>query len=252
MPRRGRKVVQDLGARPLHSGAHLLVVEDDGEMRRLVAQLLREAGFRVTPCRDGRDLWEAIGAAPPDAVLLDIMLPGISGLDLLRQLRERSRVPVLMLTARAEEMDRSVALELGADDYLIKPFAPADLVVRIRALLDRANDEGDEGQARCLTFAGWSLDTTRRELTDSDGVSVDLSTTEYDLLLTFLKHPHLVLTRQHLSAAAGRQDSSGAADRTVDIQIARLRRKIEMDPASPEMLRTVHEGYLFVPGVAGE
>jgi DNA-binding response OmpR family regulator len=130
--------------RLLDPEAHLLVVEDDGEMRNLVARLLREAGFRVSAARDGREMWEIMAspAGAPDLVLLDVMLPGASGLDLLRKLRERGRIPVMMLTARGEEMDRVLGLELGADDYVAKPFAPRELVARVRALLRRAERGG--------------------------------------------------------------------------------------------------------------
>ena len=238
--------------RLLDPEAHLLLVEDDGEMRRLVAHLLRDAGFRVSPCRDGREMWEVIGTSPPDAILLDVMLPGPSGLDLLRRLRERSRVPVLMLTARGEEMDRVLGLELGADDYVAKPFAPRELVARVRALLRRAGPAAapGEGRSRRLAFAGWVLDTARRELTAPDGASVDLSGGEYDLLLAFLEHPQRVLTREQLLEVAKRRVGVEAVDRTVDVQVSRLRRKIEPDPDSPAMVKTVRGlGYLFVPDV---
>lgn len=231
---------------------HLLVVEDDGEMRRLVARLLREAGFRVSVARDGREMWEVFDQAPPDAVLLDIMLPGASGLDLLRRLRERSRVPVLMLTARGEEMDRVVGLELGADDYVAKPFAPRELVARVRALLRRAApaEALPDPRSRRIDFAGWSLDTARRELVSPDGASVDLSGAEYDLLLAFLEHPGRVMSREQLLEIARRRVGVDPFDRTVDVQVSRLRRKIEPEEGSPPLIKTVRgAGYVFVADV---
>lgn len=235
--------------------AHLLVVEDDGEMRNLVARLLREAGFRVSAARDGREMWEVLDspAGAPDLVLLDVMLPGASGLDLLRGLRERGRMPVMMLTARDEEMDRVVGLELGADDYVAKPFAPRELVARIRALLRRAIPSSDAAAARSrrVGFAGWVLDTARRELLSPDGAAVDLSGAEYDLLLAFLEHPGRVLSREQLLEVAKRRVGLDPFDRTVDVQISRLRRKIEPEESSPALIKTVRgAGYVLVAEVS--
>ena len=242
--------------RLLDPEAHLLLVEDDGEMRHLVARLLREAGFRVSVARDGREMWEAIGspAGAPDLLLLDVMLPGASGLDLLRRLRERgNRVPVLMLTAPGEEMDRVLGLELGADDYVPKPFAPRELVARVRALLRRATpaDAAPDPRSRRIAFAGWTLDTARRELTAPDGASVDLSGAEYDLLLAFLEHPGRVLSREQLLEVAKRRVGVDPFDRTVDVQVSRLRRKIEPEEGGPQLIKTVRgAGYVLVAEVA--
>ena len=241
--------------RLLDPEAHLLVVEDDGEMRNLVARLLREGGFRVSTARDGREMWEVVEspAGAPDLVLLDVMLPGASGLDLLRRLRERGRLPVMMLTARGEEMDRVLGLELGADDYVAKPFAPRELVARVRALLRRAAPAGTahDARSRRIAFAGWTLDTARRELLSPDGVAVDLSGAEYDLLLAFLEHPGRVLSREQLLEVARRRVSSDPFDRTVDVQVSRLRRKIEPEESSPPLIKTVRgAGYVFVAEVA--
>ncbi len=241
--------------RLLDPQSHLLIVEDDGEMRNLVARLLREAGFRVSAARDGREMWEVMDGAggAPDLVLLDIMMPGASGLDLLRRLRERGRVPVMMLTARGEEMDRVLGLELGADDYVAKPFAPRELVARVRALLRRAAPAAEAGSAtgsRRLAFAGWVLDTARRELLSPESVSVDLSGAEYDLLLAFLEHPQRVLSREQLLEVAKRRVGVDPFDRTVDVQVSRLRRKIEPDEGSPPLIKTVRgSGYVLVADV---
>lgn len=240
--------------RLLDPEAHLLVVEDDGEMRNLVARLLREAGFRVSTARDGRSMWEVMEspAGEPDLILLDVMLPGASGLDLLRRLREGRRTPVMMLTARGEELDRVLGLELGADDYVAKPFAPRELVARVRALLRRAApaDATPAQRARRLTFAGWVLDAARRELTAPDGAAVDLSGAEYDLLLAFLEHPGRVLSREQLLEVARRRVSADPFDRTVDVQVSRLRRKIEPEADSPALIKTIRgAGYVFVAEV---
>ena len=235
--------------------AHLLVVEDDGEMRQLVARLLREAGFRVSVARDGREMWEAMDspAGAPDLLLLDVMLPGASGLDLLRRLRERGgRTPVMMLTARGEEMDRVLGLELGADDYVAKPFAPRELVARVRALLRRAApaEAVPDPRSRRIGFAGWVLDTARRELMAPDGASVDLSGAEYDLLLAFLEHPGRVLSREQLLEVAKRRVGVDPFDRTVDVQVSRLRRKIEPEEGSPSLIKTIRgAGYVFAADV---
>jgi DNA-binding response OmpR family regulator len=192
-------------------------------------------------------------AGAPDLLLLDVMLPGASGLDLLRRLRaEDRRMPVMMLTARGEEMDRVLGLELGADDYVAKPFAPRELVARVRALLRRAAPaEAASGQpARRLGFAGWVLDPARRDLTAPDGAAVDLSGAEYDLLLAFLEHPGRVLSREQLLEVAKRRVGVDPFDRSVDVQVSRLRRKIEPEADSPPLIKTIRgAGYVFVATV---
>ncbi|MGH7191510.1 MAG: response regulator transcription factor [Acetobacteraceae bacterium] len=180
--------------------AHVLAVEDDAGMRRLIARILQEHGFRVTGVRNGPEMWEALERLPIDLVLLDIMLPGPTGMDLCRSLRSKSSVPIIIVTARGSETDRVLGLELGADDYLPKPFSGPELVARIRALLRRsrtipAEPTGPPG--RLLHFAGWTLDLPRRELSAPDGATVDLSGAEYDTLLAFVEHPHRVLGRDH-------------------------------------------------------
>ena len=239
----------------LDAEAHVLVVEDDGEMRLLLARLLREGGFAVSAARDGREMREVLAhAAPPvDLVLLDVMLPGPSGLDLLREIRAGSRLPVVMLTARGEETDRVLGLEFGADDYVTKPFGRRELVARLRAVLRRA--PGGMGvpaglvTGRLLRFAGWTLDTGRRELSSPAGAAVDLSGAEYDLLMAFLAHPQRVLGRDQL-LEVGRRRLGDAFDRSVDVQVSRLRRKIEPDSGVPPLIKTVRgAGYVFVAPV---
>ncbi|WP_137127592.1 response regulator [Roseomonas sp. HF4] len=233
--------------------AHVLVVEDDGEMRNLIAKFLRQNGYRATGARDGREMWETLANAAVDLILLDVMLPGQSGLDLTRALRAKSQVPIIMVTARGDEADRVLGLELGADDYIPKPFSRPELLARIRAVLRRAqgNDQRASGLvADRLLFAGWALDTRRRELTAPDGVAVDLSGGEYDLLLAFCEHAQRVLSRDQLLDLA-RNRVSDALDRTVDVMVSRLRRKMEPTEESPTIIKTIRgAGYMFVPAVA--
>lgn len=233
--------------------SHILVVEDDGEMRTLIAKFLRQNGYRVSGARDGREMWEALGNMPVDLILLDVMLPGQSGMDLTRALRARSSVPIIMVTARGDETDRIVGLELGADDYIPKPFSRPELLARIRAVLRRAQPvEGGRTAGPVgdrILFAGWALDTRRRELTAPDGSVVDLSSGEYDLLLVFCEHPQRVLTRDQLLDLA-RNRISDSIDRSVDVMVSRLRRKIEPTDDSPALIKTIRGvGYMFVSAV---
>ncbi|MBR0683239.1 response regulator transcription factor [Roseomonas eburnea] len=233
--------------------AHILVVEDDGEMRTLIAKFLRQNGYRVTGARDGREMWETLGNAPVDLILLDVMLPGQSGLDLTRALRAKTRVPIIMVTARGDETDRIVGLELGADDYIPKPFSRPELLARIRAVLRRARPAEEAPVAELvgdrILFAGWALDTRRRELAAPDGTSVDLSGGEYDMLLAFCEHPQRVLSRDQLLDLA-RNRVSDSIDRSVDVMVSRLRRKLEPTDESPALIKTIRgAGYMFIPAV---
>lgn len=234
--------------------AHILVVEDDGEMRTLIAKLLRQSGFRVTGARDGREMWETLGNAQVDLVLLDVMLPGQSGLDLCRALRAKSGVPIIMVTARGGETDRVLGLELGADDYIPKPFGPAELLARVRALLRRSRGAAGEPVAGSaverISFGGWTLDTRRRELAAPDGTAVDLSGGEYDLLLAFCEHPQRVLSRDQLLDLARNRMAYNGTERSVDVMVSRLRRKLEPTEDSPAVIKTIRgAGYMLVPAV---
>ncbi|CAO3405519.1 response regulator [Azospirillum largimobile] len=235
---------------------HLLVVDDDREIRSLVAQFLTKHGFRVTGVRDGAEMMRTLDGARVDLIVLDLMLPGEDGLSLCRRLRaapQTAQTPVIMLTAMGEETDRIVGLEMGADDYLAKPFSPRELLARIKAVLRRVSAPPVAGAPAAagtvLRFEGWSLDLTKRELRSPDGVLVQLSAGEYDLLVAFAEHPQRVLTRdQLLDLARGR--SAVPFDRSIDVQVSRLRRKIEPDPAEPALIKTVRGGgYLFTPSV---
>lgn len=231
---------------------HLLVVDDDREIRDLLARFLARHGFRVSAARDGAEMFRALQDARIDLIVLDLMLPGEDGLSLTRRLRASSRTPIVMLTAMGEETDRIVGLEMGADDYLPKPFSPRELLARVKAVLRRAGEAGEPGAAagRVLAFDGWELDVARRELRAPGGVLVQLSAGEFDLLVAFAEHPRRVLSRdQLLDLARGR--AAAPFDRSVDVQVGRLRRKIEPDPKEPTLIRTVRGGgYLFTPAVS--
>lgn len=231
---------------------HILIVDDDSQVRQLIGRFLRENGYRVTGARDGREMRETLTSAAIDLIILDLMLPGTSGLDLCRELRATSSVPIIMLTAKGEDTDRIVGLEVGADDYLPKPFNPRELLARIRAVLRRAamKQPGEPTPGgRLITFDGWSLDTLRREVTSADGVVVDLSGGEYDVLIAFVEHPNRILSREQLLELA-RNRTSSAFDRSIDVQISRIRRKLEGGGTSPPLIKTVRgAGYIFLPVV---
>ena len=229
-----------------------MVVDDDAQIRQLAAKLLREHGHRVSVARDGREMWRALDTAAIDLVILDIMLPGGNGLDLCRELRARTQLPIIMVTALGSDTDRIVGLEIGADDYLAKPFNPRELLARINAVLRRSQTTTGETARRSghlMTFNGWVLDTRRRELTNPDGVIVDLSTGEYDLLLTFLDLPQRVLSRDQLLDSAKNRIATGF-DRAIDIQVSRLRKKLDASEDDQAMIKTIRgTGYMFLPAV---
>ncbi len=233
---------------------HILIVDDHREIRDLVARALTKEGFRVTAVADGKAMRKALADGRFDLILLDLMLPGDSGLVLCREVRATSNIPIIMVTAKGEEVDRVVGLELGADDYLPKPFGTRELIARINAVLRRARSDGDHAQqrgakAKRYAFERWVLDLDARELIRSDGVSVALSTGEFDLLVAMVERPQRVLTREVLlDLARGR--SAGAFDRSIDTQVSRLRKKLEVDPSDPRIIQTVWGGgYRFAPEV---
>jgi two-component system, OmpR family, response regulator len=239
---------------------HLLVVDDDREIRDLLSRFLRQHGFRVTLAADGREMRRALDERGIDLVVLDLMLPGEDGLVLCRRLRADSNLPVIMLTAMGEEIDRIVGLEMGADDYLAKPFNPRELLARIKAVLRRsaalpgrsggATGNRTSGDGAALRrFAGFVLDLNSRTLTSPSGDLVPLSGGEYELLAALVTHPQRVLTRDQLLDLARGRDAQ-PFDRSIDVQVSRLRRKIEPDPRTPQLIKTVRNGgYLFAPKV---
>ena len=223
---------------------HLLVVDDDREICTLLGRFLVKHGYRVSSVGDGAAMMRLLGEARIDLVVLDLMLPGEDGLSLCRRLRAESSLPVIMLTAMGDETDRIVGLEMGADDYVAKPFNPRELLARIKAVLRRGGGPARSGGARRFAFAGWHLDTARRQLFSPSGVLIPLRAAEYELLRAFVEHPQRVLTRdQLLDLARGR--AAAPFDRSVDVQVSRLRRKIGAD-----LIHTVRAGgYLFAAPV---
>ena len=231
----------------------ILIVDDDRDIRALLAAFLESNGFVVQTAHDGVEMHRLIGATRFDLAILDVMLPGQDGLALCQAIRASSDMAVIMLTARAEDADRIRGLEIGADDYVSKPFNPRELLARIRAILRRSGRQGLDAEVpaavRAYHFEGWILSVERRELTNPEGAMVDLSTGEYALLLAFLDAPNRVLTREHLLDSARSQPDS-VFDRAIDVQVSRLRKKIEPGEASPAMIRTVRgAGYMFGPRV---
>lgn len=223
---------------------HILVVDDDREIRDLLAKFLERQRLRVTSARDGKEAKRAFLNGHYQLVVLDLMLPGESGLDLARWFRAETNVPIIMLTAMTDEADRIVGLELGADDYVTKPFNPRELLARIRAVLRRTSEAEDrvtEQAAKLYKFSGWVLETTRRRLLDPNGVEVSITGGEYDLLLALLDRPNRVLTRDMLlDLLRGRQ--AGPFDRAIDVAVSRLRRKLEDDGRNAQLIKTVRGG----------
>lgn len=227
---------------------HILIVDDDSEIRDLLSDYLQQHNFRVSVARNGDEMWRVLKKAQIDLVVLDIMLPGDDGITLCRKLRTESDVMIVMLSAVGEETDRVIGLEVGADDYLAKPFSPRELLARIKALTRRITGPlADQRKARHLAelplirFNDWQLDQNKRRLIAPDGVTVPLSTAEYELLIAFLENPNRVLNRdQLLDLTKGRE--SQPFDRTIDVQVARLRKKIEEDPKNPQMIQTIRGG----------
>ncbi len=223
---------------------HILVVDDHRDIRDALARYLEKNGMRATVAADARAMDAAMKAGRFDLIVLDVMMPGEDGLSVCRRLRAEGEIPILMLTALGEETDRIVGLEMGADDYLAKPFSPRELLARVKAILRRARAPVTEGGAlagRKLRFDRWVLDTDRRVLLTEDGAEVALTSAEFRLLTVFLERPRHVLSRaQLLDLTSGRQ--AQVFDRAIDNQISRLRRKIERDPAHPELIATVWGG----------
>jgi two-component system OmpR family response regulator len=232
---------------------HILIVDDDAEIRTLLRDYLERNGLRATAVADGRAMRAALEAGRYDLVVLDLMLPGEDGLTLCRELRAHSNLPVIMLTARGEDTDRIVGLEMGADDYLAKPFNPRELLARIKAVLRRAHTlppAVETTAARRLRFTGWTLELARRQLVSPAGVVVPLSGGEYRLLKIFLDHPQRVLSRDQLLDLTRGRDA-GPYDRSIDVQVGRLRRRLNDDDAT--LIQTMRgEGYVFAAEVEVE
>lgn len=228
----------------------ILVVDDDAQTRQLIVRYLIENGFRASGARDAREMRETLANADVDLIVLDIVLPGTSGLDLCREIRQRSRLPIVILTAKGDETERIVALEIGADDYLTKPVNPRELLARIKAVLRRSGDSEPltRGITQRFGFGGWTLDISRRELLSPYGSIVDLTSGEHNLLVAFVRHPQRVLSRERLLDLACNRISTGF-DRSVDSLVSRLRRKMEHDDGQ-HLIKTVRGvGYMFALAV---
>jgi two-component system OmpR family response regulator len=231
----------------------LLIVDDDVEILALLKKFFVQHSYDVDLASDGPSMWAALSRQRPDVIILDVMLPGEGGLSLCKRLRAESNIPIIMLTSMGELSDRIVGLELGADDYLAKPFDARELLARLRAVLRRVSDHSpcaSEPQRPVIAFDQWQLDVTRRELRSADGVMTPLSAGEFDLLLVFVEHAQRILTREQLLDLS-RGQRHDAFDRSIDVQVSRLRRKIEPDNISPELIRTVRNGgYMFTAKVS--
>jgi two-component system OmpR family response regulator len=231
---------------------NILVVEDDRETRTLFAKYLRTNACNVATAADGREMVRAMTDHRVDLLILDVMLPGEDGLSLCRKVRAESQVPIIMLTARGEDVDRIVGLEMGADDYMPKPFNPRELLARNNAVLRRQqaarNATAVEGAA-ALTFQGWHIDLRLRELRNPEGARVAMTSAEFDLLRTFCERPGRVLSRDSLlDLTQGR--NAGSFERSIDVLVSRIRRKIEPDPQEATLIKTVRSGgYVFTPRV---
>ncbi|WP_430476017.1 response regulator [Thalassospira lucentensis] len=230
---------------------HILVVDDDQEIQKLLKKFLLQHGYRITTVSDGNEMHRALRDWKIDLVILDIMLPGEDGFALCRDVRRTSKVPIVMLTAVGEDTDRILGLELGADDYLTKPFNPRELLARIRAVFRRFETgsvgpvDNEVAPTQKIIFGDWTLDIGSRELRDADNVAVHLSTGEFSLLLALVKNNKRAISREQLVDIV-RGQSSLPFDRSIDIQISRLRRKIEKDAKNPKLIKTVRGiGYQF-------
>ena len=232
---------------------HILIVDDGAEIRGLIREYLQKHGYRVATAANGRELRSAAQTAPPDLIVLDLMLPGEDGLELCRELRTGSNVPIIMLTSRGDETDRIVGLEMGADDYLPKPFSPRELLARIKSVLRRARalpENLKREEVSSFRFAGWTLDVVTRSLTSPQGVVVPLGGTEFRLLRIFLDHPNRVLTRDQLIDLMLSRDAN-PFDRAIDVQVSRLRHRLGDDAKEPAIIKTVRgQGYVFAAEVA--
>jgi two-component system OmpR family response regulator len=227
---------------------HILIVDDDAEIRILLGRYFEKNGLRATAVADGRAMWQALDRGAFDLVVLDLMLPGDDGLTLCRNLRAHSDIPVIMLTARGEETDRIVGLEMGADDYLPKPFSARELLARIKVILRRARSlppnlrPEEETEIR---FGEWVLDTRQRHLVSAGGVVTPIGGAEYRLLRIFLAHPNRVLSRDQLMEMTQGKEAD-ALDRSIDVKVSRLRRRLGDGSRDAAMIKTVRgEGYVL-------
>lgn len=232
------------------TSAHILVVDDDAAIRATLRDCLEIDGYKVFEASNGRELHASLAAAPIDLITLDLGLGSENGFDLAREVRAKSKVPIIMVTGKGDTMDRVIGLELGADDYIAKPFHVREVQARVRAVLRRSEESKTEAPASLrLSFGGWTLDTGSRRLTGQSGVPRELTTAEYNLLLMFLERPHRVLSRDAIMDLLKGHEWS-PFDRSIDSLVARLRKKIETDSENPRLIKTVRGvGYVLAVDV---
>ncbi len=234
-------------------GKQILIVDDDQEIRELLQEYLVRAGFDVLVAANGTDMYQHLQNEYPDLIILDIMMPGDDGFQLCQQVRRNSQIPIIMLTAASDEADRVIGLELGADDYIAKPFSPRELLARIKALLRRAEFRQPEKEGgRRIRFAEWTLDTLSQHLTHEDGSKLDLTGSDFILLSLFLQNPGQALDRDSISdATRGRETLP--MERGIDVQISRLRQKLGDNGKNPRIIKTIRgSGYMLIAEVSYE
>jgi len=236
----------------MSDSGHILIVDDQQEICDVVYEYLTGEGYRVSIAHEGAAMRRVLGQSPVDLVILDLMLPGEDGLTLARSLRSESGIGIIILTGRGDTVDRIIGLEMGADDYLPKPFHLRELLARVKSVLRRVQTRIGDGLPPARSnarFAGWNLDLSSRALLSPDGIEVRLTTGEFDLLAAFVNNANQVLSRDRLLDLA-RSREAGPFDRTIDVQVGRLRRKLEDDPQNPSLIKTVRgSGYIFAPPV---
>ncbi len=230
----------------MEDNPQVLVVDDDAGIRDLLADYLVKQGMTVKTARDGKEMDERLAGYAPDLVVMDLMMPGEDGLSLTRRLKAERDIPVIMLSARGEDIDRIVGLEVGADDYLPKPFNPRELLARIRAVLRRGTHKAGEQEGEVVRFGPFALDLASQSLS-RDGEDIPLTQAEFTLLKIFVEHPNRALSRDQIMDWL-KGFERDPFDRSIDVRVTRLRKKIEEDPANPAYIRTVWgQGYLFAP-----
>ncbi len=244
---------QSACVQPVKDHGHILVVDDDPQIRLLVSRFLQRHGFHVSGAADGKGMRDVLARSPIDLIVLDVMLPGESGFELCRMVRETAQVPIIMLTARGNEGDRITGLDVGADDYVTKPFSSGELLARVRAYSAACATDSlarTPGGSDIVWFDGWTLDLRQRELTSPQGVLVDLSSGEFDLLVAFIDHANRVLSREMLMEFA-KTRTADPFDRTIDVQVSRLRRKLAGTEDDSGIIKTIRgAGYMFTPRIS--
>lgn len=246
-----RQDVQSTESRATESRAHVLLVEDDTTILRMLADVFAESGFTVGAVASGKEMDRVLQKEPVDVIVLDIMLPGEDGLSICRRLRAKSNVPILMLTALGEDVDRIIGLEIGADDYVTKPFNSREVVARVRAILRRARsmEQFTRTGDWSLQFSGWRIFPSERQLLNPEGVRITTTSAEFDLLLAFCQNPGKILSREQLLELT-HSGLAGPIERSIDVHVSRIRQKIEPDPRDPTFIKTVRlGGYIFTPKV---